>query len=184
MRPAIRSCIAGPPPRYGTWVTLIPIAALSSMQSRWPVDPAPAEAICILAWTVERIFVKRLVDGVGPAAEHELIAVRGRLRHARRAHHSAGAADVLDDHLLAQNLGKAPTDDAPEHVGAPAGRERDHHRQRAARPALCGGRAGAVVAKTAHHQGSRHGISRMHVSANYDSGCEMSLRPPAIGATQ
>jgi hypothetical protein len=63
-------------------------------------------------------------DGIGPAAEHELVAVRGRLRHARRAHHSAGAADVLDDHLLAQNLGEAPADDASEHVGAAAGRER------------------------------------------------------------
>jgi hypothetical protein len=28
----------------------MPIAALSSMQSRWPVDPAPADAICMLAW--------------------------------------------------------------------------------------------------------------------------------------
>src|SRR3954465_8572571 len=38
----MRSCIAGPPPRYGTWVTsLMPSAALSSSQNRWPVEPAP-----------------------------------------------------------------------------------------------------------------------------------------------
>jgi hypothetical protein len=133
---------------------------------------------------VERIFVKRLVDGIGPAAEHELIAVRSRLRDARRAHHSAGAADILDDHLLAQNLGQPPPDDAPEHVGAAASRERDHHGQRAAGPALRDGGAGAVVAKPAHDQGGQHGISRTHVSANPDSGCEMSLLPPAIGAAQ
>ena len=48
---------------------------------------------------VERIFVKRLVDGVGPAAEYELIAVGGGLHHARGAHHSAGAAHVLDEHV-------------------------------------------------------------------------------------
>ena len=92
--------------------------------------------------------------------------------------------EVIDDHLLAQNLGEAPTDDAPEHVGAPAGRERDHHGQRAARPALRDGGAGAVLAKAAHDQGGQHGISQTHVWANCDSGCEMSLRPPAFGATQ
>src|SRR5262249_54433674 len=60
--------------------------------------------------------------------------------------------EVIDDHLLAQNLGEPPADDASEHVGAAAGRERDHHGQRAGRPALRGGRAGALVAKPADDQ--------------------------------
>ena len=44
------SCIAGPPPRYGTWVTLTPMAALSNWQSIMPVEPAPAEATFSVAW--------------------------------------------------------------------------------------------------------------------------------------
>jgi len=88
--------------------------------------------------------------------------------------------EVIDDHLLAQNLGEAPADDASEHVGAAAGRERDHHGQRAGRPALRGGRAGALVAKPTDDQRGQHRISRTHVSANCDCGCEMSFLPPAI----
>src|SRR5919197_292930 len=95
----------------------MPIAALSSMQSRWPVEPAPAD--------------------------HELVAVRRSLRDPRRAHHAAGATDILDDDLLAQNLGEAPSDDASEHVGAAAGSERTDHGQRPAWPALCCGRMNA-----------------------------------------
>jgi hypothetical protein len=57
---------------------------------------------------VERGFVERLICGVGAdIAEHELIAVRRRLRHSRSAGHAARATDVLDDDLLAQKLGKA-----------------------------------------------------------------------------
>jgi hypothetical protein len=95
---------------------------------------------------VERSFVERLVDGVCPAAEHELVAVGRRLHYASRAHHSTGAADVLDDHLLAQDLGQAAADDASEHIGSAAGSERNHHGQRPVRPDLRGGRTNCVVA--------------------------------------
>src|SRR5262249_42632511 len=66
----------------------------------------------------------------------------------------------------------------------PAGRERDHHGQRAARPALRDGGAGAVVPKAAHDQSGQHGIARTHVGANCDSSSEMSLLLPAIGTAQ
>jgi len=113
---------------------------------------------------VERIFVERLVDGVGAAAENELVAVRRRLRHARGADHSSGAADVLDDHLLAQNLGEASAEDASEHIGAPAGREWDHHGERPHRPILRGGRV--IAGNDAAEQ--QHRISRTHGSAPFD----------------
>jgi len=122
---------------------------------------------------VERIFVERLVDGVGAAAENELVAVRRRLRHARGADHSSGAADVLDDHLLAQNLGEAPAEDASEHIGAPAGREWDHHGERPRRPILRGGRV--IAGNDAAEQ--QHRISRTHGSAPFDR--RGKLRPGA-----
>ena len=57
---------------------------------------------------VGRVLVERLVLRVGAdVAEHELVAVGRRLGDARRAGHAAGAADVLDDHLLAEQLGQA-----------------------------------------------------------------------------
>ena len=49
-RPAIRSVIAGPRPRYGTWVTFTPSMALSRMQLTCEAEPAPAEANWILSW--------------------------------------------------------------------------------------------------------------------------------------
>src|SRR6266478_9973383 len=58
-----------------------------------------------------------------------------------RSDHAARAADVLDDHLLGQNLGEPPSNDASEHVGPAARRERDHHGQRPRPPAFAGCRA-------------------------------------------
>ena len=89
---------------------------------------------------VERVLVERLIDGVGAAAEHERVAVGRRLGDARRAHHAASTADILDDHLLAQHLGEAPADDPAHDIGAATGRERHHHCQRPGGPALGGSR--------------------------------------------
>ena len=46
----MRSCIAGPVPRYGTWVTSTPIATLSKTQLTCVAEPPPAEPYCIRAW--------------------------------------------------------------------------------------------------------------------------------------
>ena len=69
-------------------------------------------------------------------AKHELITVGRRPGHARAAGHAAGASDVLDDDLLAQKLGKLWGQNPPDTVGRTAGRERNHHGHRAARPLL------------------------------------------------
>jgi hypothetical protein len=111
---------------------------------------------------VERVLVERLVDGVGAAAEHELIAVGRGLRHPRRADHAAGTAHIFDDHLLAQHLGKPPADDASEHVGAAAGRERHHHGQRAVGPVLRGGFTDGEQATERDSGDQRYHASRTH----------------------
>ena len=46
MRPASRSCIAGPSPRYGTCVTSMPTARLSNAQAR--CDPVPGARRAVL----------------------------------------------------------------------------------------------------------------------------------------
>ena len=66
----------------------------------------------IFEQVVGRLLVERLVDGVGAGAHHDGVAVRRRLRDARGADHAAGAADILDDDLLAQHLGNLAGDDA------------------------------------------------------------------------
>ena len=116
---------------------------------------------------VERILVERLIDGIGSAAEHELIAVRRRLRHPGRPHHSAGAADVLDHNLLAQDLGEARGKDPPEHIRAPTGRKADDHAHGTGRPALGNGRpAPHAAAKqrsgNANHDPMAHRHNRPH----------------------
>jgi hypothetical protein len=86
---------------------------------------------------VERRFVERLVRGVrAHVSEHELIAVRRGPRDARAAQHPASAADVLDDHFLAERLRDARGEDAADRVGRPAGGEWHHHRDRAGRPVI------------------------------------------------
>ena len=69
-------------------------------------------------------------------AEHELIAVGRRLRYPGAPGHAAGAADVFDDDLLAQKLGKAGGEDASDRVCRTAGGERNDHGHRPGRPVL------------------------------------------------
>ena len=86
---------------------------------------------------VERIFVEDLVlREVGEAAEQERIAVGRGLHHAVRAGHAAGAADVLDDHLLAEHAAQAGGEDAPDRVDRAARRIGHHHGDRTRRPLL------------------------------------------------
>ena len=111
---------------------------------------------------IGRVAVERLILRVRAlGAHHELIAVRRRLGDAQRAVDAAGAALVLDDHLLAQQLGQAAIDDAGEHIGRPAGRERHHHGQ---------GRLG--------HACARAGVAVAAASA----AVAMMIRPFRIGS--
>ena len=86
---------------------------------------------------VERSFIERLICGMGAdIAEHELIAVRRRLRHARSAGHAARAAHILDDDLLPQKLGKAGGQNASDRVCRTTGSERNDHRHWPGGPVL------------------------------------------------
>ena len=70
-------------------------------------------------------------------AEHKIVAIRGRIGDALGAGHATRATDVLDHHLLPEDLTHALRHDAAEHVGRAAGRERNHHRERLGRISLC-----------------------------------------------
>ena len=89
-------------------------------------------------------------------AEIEGVAVGRRAHHAADADAAAGAADVLDDHRLAERLPQPIVQDARDGVGRAAGRERHDHGDRPRRIGLrergvaagerCGEQAPAIVA--------------------------------------
>ncbi len=107
----------------------------------------------VIGKIVERALVQRLIDGIGGAAENELVAVRRGLGDTRRPHHAAGAYHVLDDHLLAQHFRKPLADEASQQIGPTAGRERYDHRHWSRRPRLCGG----IVIGGEHERRREHG---------------------------
>jgi len=71
----------------------------------------------------ERRLVLSMTAGV---AEHELIAVGRRLRDALSPDHAARAADVLDDHLLAQDFGDVGIKDSANDIARAAGGGLNH----------------------------------------------------------
>ena len=86
---------------------------------------------------IKRGLVERLIGGVrAHIAEHELVAVRRSFRYAGAAGHAAGAADVFDNDLLAEQLGKARSKDPSDRIGRPTGGERHDHGHRSGRPVL------------------------------------------------
>ncbi len=99
---------------------------------------------------VERTPVERLVDGEdGAARQQQRVAVGRRLGDALRPGHAAGAADILDDELLAEDLADARAEDARDGVDRPAGRIRHDKVDRACRPALRVRRPTAAAAMAA-----------------------------------
>ena len=96
----------------------------------------------IVRRVIGRLLVHRVADRMGAdRGEHEQVAVGRRLRHPQRAGHAAAARLVLDHDGLAQRFGQRRLQNAGERVHRPAGGERHHHGQRAARPVLrLGGR--------------------------------------------
>jgi hypothetical protein len=72
---------------------------------------------------------------------HDVVAVGRRFRRELRRDHPGGAPAVLDEDGLAEVLGELLRDDAPDDVGAAAGREADEHTDRLGWVLLGGGGA-------------------------------------------
>ena len=91
---------------------------------------------------VERLLVERLVLRMrADAAEHHRVAVRLGIGDALGTGHATGAADVLDDDLLAEQFAHALRHDAADRVLRSAGGERNDHRHGARREILSAGLA-------------------------------------------
>ncbi len=109
---------------------------------------------------VERLLVEHLAEGVRAlVAEQEHRAVGRRLGDARGAVHAAGAADILDDHLLAEPLGQLLRHQAADEIDRAAGRERHHHGDRPRRPVLRDGGTAEHERDQGREQDLRHGVS-------------------------
>ena len=112
----------------------------------------------IVGCMIERLFIKRLVLGMGTnGAEQEAVAIRGCFRHARRAEHAAGTADILHDNGLPEDLAHALRHGAAEHVGRSAGGEGDNQRDGPAGISLR--HRGAGPTKTNRQQARNEGFS-------------------------
>ena len=84
-----------------------------------------------------RLLGEQLAVGVGPAvAVEENVAVGCRLGDAARAGRSAGAADILDDDLLAEQFAHGLRQDPRNHIERAAGGEGHDHGNGAGRPIL------------------------------------------------
>ena len=91
----------------------------------------------ILDRIIERALIKGLAVGLGAdGAQQHLRSIRRCLSDAKRAGHSAGSGDVFHDHLLTENLAQTSRNDATDHVGRSACRERHHHGHGLGRPVL------------------------------------------------
>ena len=92
---------------------------------------------------IGRCFVQKLRLPVGQlAAEQNLIAVWIGPGDARGAGHAAGAGNIFDDDLVAENVGQRRGVYPPQCVVHAAWRERHHHRDRAVGPVLRAAGAG------------------------------------------
>jgi hypothetical protein len=77
---------------------------------------------------------------MGPeVAQHHGVAVRRRARDPRGADRAARPGHVLDHDLLAERLAHVLAENARQHVGRPAGRERHDHGDGPGGPGLLGG---------------------------------------------
>jgi hypothetical protein len=107
------------------------------------------------------------------AACEQGIAVRRRRCDARAADRAAGAADILDHHLLAERFRHAFRDDARDHVARSAGREGHHDRDRPGGVGLRKSRRKLGSGQARHHQRRRdrcrgpHGKCRHHSTTHH-----------------
>ena len=176
MRPPCRSCIAGPVPRYGTWVILVPIAEFehdaTKMRGRARAGRAIGHLVGIgfgvgdeflevldrqilardqrdrrlgkegdrreiLRRVIKRLLVERLVLRMrADARQDHGVAVGRGIGDALAAIHAAGAADILDHNLLAEDLAHARREYAADRVLRAARSERNDHGDRPGRKVL------------------------------------------------
>ncbi len=105
---------------------------------------------------IERSFVESLVLGVGAhGAKGNIVAVGRRLGDPQHPRHPAGAADILDDDLLPQDLPHPLPDKPAQDVGGASGRERNDHGNGPARIGL--GRSGRQARKADCERGDKTG---------------------------
>src|SRR5215468_10566444 len=123
-RPGITSLSAGAAPRYGTWVSSMPATRLNNSPARCGPVPRPGEAKVSLpelalacAMNSATVFAGELFGtttavGYWTTSEIERIAVRRGAGGGLGGEVAAGAASVLDRHLLAPQLRELGTDQA------------------------------------------------------------------------
>jgi hypothetical protein len=116
---------------------------------------------------VERMLVVRLAMREGPGAtEHELVSVGRSLRDAAGTGHAAGAADILDDHLLPKSLRQSRREYAADRIGRAAGGERNNHGHRPCRPIL---RRGSRWDEGMKHTADRDRVTQQGLRAHRPS---------------
>ena len=125
---------------------------------------------------VQGLLIETLALGMGTdRTQHERVAVGRRIGDPLRPGHAAGAAHVLDHYLLAHDLAHALRNDAAQHIGRAARRERNDHAQRLA-GIILGRRRPAEGEQDAKNSG---GQSRKHILSSLELAQKAQLSGPA-----
>jgi hypothetical protein len=106
-------------------------------------------------------------------AVEENVAVGRRLGDAARAGRAAGAANILDDDLLAEQFAHGGRENPCRYIDRAAGGEGHHHRDGARRPVLRRKRMNACK-----HDGERDARSHHHPAPSLDTGPRVNPRSP------
>jgi hypothetical protein len=123
------------------------------------VGAAEANRLEILLAVVGQRLVERDVDRErAHMGEAQRVSIGSGARDLGDADRAAGAADILNDHLLAQRLAHALAEDARQGVGGAAGRERHDHGDRLVRIGLSHRRKGHYR-KAARRRRGKQGAS-------------------------
>ena len=91
---------------------------------------------------VVKTLVEQRVDRIEIGADEQVVAVARARHHVVRGERRAGAGLVIDDDRVPERRAQAIGDEARRNVGRPAGREADHHADRAGRIVLRRGAGG------------------------------------------
>ena len=129
----------------------------------------------VIEVVVER-GIEEAVDRERQRPDQDRVAIGVGARDRLGADIAAGAALVLDHHLLAPERGEPVGEDAGDRVGSASRRERNDQANDAARPALC--------ARGAHRQGrsERRRGGKPDQPAAGDHGCPPRTVAPTVRA--
>ncbi len=111
-----------------------------------------ADRIEVVDHVVPQVVVERGRGGVGDVPDRQRVAVGRGLRDPGHADGAAGAAQILDQHLLAQSAAHRFPDEAGDRVRRAAGSRGHHDGHRFRRI----GRLGERGCKAGEHSGSHH----------------------------